>query len=93
MGWSELTNGALLRAAEAAGFEVMITADRNIPYQQNLSHRRIALVELTTGHSDTVIANVALIEEAVRTIAAGEYVVVTLPRHSADGAANPRQKW
>lgn len=41
-----LKNGRLLEAAEAAGFDVLITADQNIPDQQNLSQRGIALVIL-----------------------------------------------
>jgi hypothetical protein len=36
MGWDRLTNGELLAAAESAGFDAMITADRNIRRQQNL---------------------------------------------------------
>jgi predicted nuclease of predicted toxin-antitoxin system len=48
MGWAELTNGALLIAAEAAGFEIFVTADKNIPYQTNMAGRRLALVVL--GH-------------------------------------------
>ena len=39
-----LKNGALLVAAEAAGFEIIITTDQEIPYQQNLSLRRISLL-------------------------------------------------
>lgn len=41
-GWAELTNGDLLRAAEDAGFDVMITTDRGIRYQQNLAGRKLA---------------------------------------------------
>ena len=41
MGWDRPENGALLTAAEAAGFEVMMTADKRIRYQQNLVGRRI----------------------------------------------------
>ena len=41
-----LTNGRLLEAAEAAGFDVLITVDQNIPDQQNLAGRRISLVIL-----------------------------------------------
>jgi predicted nuclease of predicted toxin-antitoxin system len=37
MGWAELTNGDLLTAAEADGFEIFLTADKNIRYQQNLT--------------------------------------------------------
>lgn len=38
-GWAELTNGELLRVAEQAGFDVMITTDKGIRYQQNLTGR------------------------------------------------------
>jgi hypothetical protein len=41
-GWDRLTNGDLLRAAEAAGVDVLLTTDRNIRHQQNLSKRAIA---------------------------------------------------
>jgi hypothetical protein len=41
-----LQNGQLLAAAEAAGFEVVVTVDQNIPYQQNLGERKIALLIL-----------------------------------------------
>ena len=45
-GLAGLKNGRLLEAAEAAGFEVLITVDPNIPDQQNLSGRKISLVIL-----------------------------------------------
>jgi hypothetical protein len=48
-GWDRLTNGELLAAAEAAGFDVLLTTDRNIRYQQNLKGRRIAVVVLGRG--------------------------------------------
>lgn len=41
-----LKNGALLTAAESAGFEILITTDQEIPYRQNLSTRRISIVVL-----------------------------------------------
>jgi|SRR5713226_10601795 len=43
-GWSTLLNGELLRAAEDAGFDVLLTTDTNIPFQQNLDGRRLAIV-------------------------------------------------
>ena len=46
MGWAELANGTLIAAAEAAGFDVMVTADKNMRYQQNLLGRRIGIVVL-----------------------------------------------
>ncbi len=45
-GWERISNGELIQTAETAGFEVVITADQNIVYQQNLSSRKIALVVL-----------------------------------------------
>jgi hypothetical protein len=46
-GWDTLSNGALLNAFEAAGFELLLTTDRRIRHQQNLQGRRVALVVLT----------------------------------------------
>ena len=46
-GWPiQLENGKLLKEAEMAGFDVMVTADQNISYQQNLGGRKLALVVL-----------------------------------------------
>lgn len=43
-GWDRLTNGELIAAAEAAGFDLLLTTDKNIRYQQNLTGRKIAFV-------------------------------------------------
>jgi hypothetical protein len=80
MGWDRLTNGDLLAAAENAGFDVMSTADRNIPHQQNLANRRIALIELTTTHWETIRDNVADVSAAVAQAAEGGYGLVKMPR-------------
>jgi hypothetical protein len=48
-GWQELENGDLLSQAEAAGFDVLVTTDKNLSYQQNLTGRRIAIVVLGQG--------------------------------------------
>jgi hypothetical protein len=48
-GWGELENGELLTVAEAAGFEMLVTTDRNLRYQQNLAGRKIAIVVLGKG--------------------------------------------
>lgn len=45
-GWDWLTNGELIEQAEAAGFEVLVTTDKNLRYQQNISGRRLAFVVL-----------------------------------------------
>ena len=46
-GWDRLSNGALLKAAEEAGFDLLFTTDNGIRYQQNLGDRKIAIVVLT----------------------------------------------
>jgi hypothetical protein len=48
MGWDAITSGELIRLAEA-DFDLFITSDQNIRYQQNLSGRRIAILELSTN--------------------------------------------
>ena len=49
MGWSTLKNGELIRLAEAEGFEVFVTTDTSLKYQQNLSGRKIAIVVLLSA--------------------------------------------
>jgi len=55
-GWGGLRNGELLIAAEQAGFEVFVTADKNLSYQQNLEKRSIAIVVLS-AHIWRIIRN------------------------------------
>lgn len=57
MGWAELQNGDLLTVAEASGFHVMVTADKNLSYQQNLEGRKLALVVLPTNRWKIVKEN------------------------------------
>lgn len=47
-GWGTLQNGALLQAAEAAGFEAIVTTDQNLRYQQNLAELGLAILVLMT---------------------------------------------
>lgn len=53
-GWQELQNGELLDRAEADGYELFITADRQIPHQQNFTHRSIGMLILTTNSWPTL---------------------------------------
>ena len=78
-GWDGLANGDLLQAAEAAGFEVMVTTDRNIRYQQNLTHRRVALVVLTSPAWPFIKARISSIVAAVDSATPGSYVEVEIP--------------
>jgi len=54
-GWSNLSNGDLLKSAEGKGYQIFVTTDRNLRYQQNLSDRQMAIVALNfiAKNSDT----------------------------------------
>jgi hypothetical protein len=78
-GWAELENGELLSKAEAAGFEVLVTTDKNITYQQNLSSRKIAIVVLGKGRWTLIEPLVAQVVAAVNTATPGGYTEVDIP--------------
>ena len=78
-GWSALKNGELLDAAEEAGFNVIVTSDKNIKYQQNLRGRKIALVVLTQGRWGLVRRKLADIAAAVNAASPGSYTEVDIP--------------
>ena len=78
-GWDTLTNGDLLAAAEGAGFDVLLTADKNMRYQQNLTGRRIALVVLSTPQWPRVRLHLDIIAAAVNAAAPGSYTEVDIP--------------
>ena len=73
-GWDRLSNGDLLQAAEADGFDLLITTDRRIRYQQNLTARRIALIVLA-GSTKWVRIQIHLqdIASAVESVEPGSY--------------------
>jgi len=79
-GWDRLDNGALLDAAEEAGFEVLLTTDRRIRYQQNLAGRKIAIVVLTgTTKWSRVRLHFRPIAAAVNAATPGGYTEVEIP--------------
>jgi hypothetical protein len=78
-GWEELENGELLTEAEAAGFEVLVTTDKNLRYQQNLAARRIAVVVLGQGRWKIMQPHVAQIVAAVHAATPGSYAEVEIP--------------
>jgi hypothetical protein len=78
-GWSTLSNGNLLAAAEQAGFDLLLTADKNMRYQQNLTGRRIALIVLSTPQWPIVRLCLAEIASVVDAAMPGTYVEVEIP--------------
>ena len=79
IGWHELKNGELLREAEEAGYDLLVTSDKNIRYQQNLSGRKIAIVVLGNQQWPDVKLHLQRILDAVNAAAPGSYQEVEIP--------------
>ena len=78
-GWSNLKNGDLLSQAEAEGFDVLITTDQNLRYQQNLSGRRISVVVLMTTNWPRIRNHADLVAQAIDNLRSGSYEEVQFP--------------
>ncbi len=69
----------MLGAAEAAGFEVLLTTDKNIRYQQNLTGRTIAIVVLGKGRWQLIRPMLEMVRAAVNAATPGSYTEVEIP--------------
>jgi hypothetical protein len=78
-GWDRISNGELLTMAEAVGFELLLTTDKNIRYQQNLKGRKIAIVVLGNSAWRMVRKHLDRIAIAVNTATPGSYAEVEIP--------------
>ncbi|HEY0736857.1 MAG TPA: hypothetical protein VGD69_18200 [Herpetosiphonaceae bacterium] len=72
-GWSKLLNGQLLAAAERAGYELLITTDQNLRYQQNLHDRQLAILVLGTTSWPRIQQHIDAIRERIMQITPGSY--------------------
>jgi hypothetical protein len=79
LGWDRFTNGELLTAAEEAGFEVLLTTDKNLRYQQNLTERKIAVVVLGKGRWRLIRPLIPEVVAAVNAAKPGTYTEVEIP--------------
>jgi hypothetical protein len=80
MNWApELENGELLSKASTADIDVFLTADQNIPYQQNLARLELALVVLNSNLWPRVRASATAILRAIEKATPGSYQVVSIP--------------
>src|SRR5262245_32678803 len=75
LGWSRLTNGELLAAAEGR-FDVVVTTDRNLKYQQSLSGRQLAVLVLPTTSWPVLEQKVESIVSALARVKPGEYLEI-----------------
>ena len=79
-GWDTLANGVLMDRAEEAGFEVLITTDQSIRYQQNISNRRIAVVVLMNTSWPLIAQNTQVVRVALEGLKPGELREVPISR-------------
>jgi predicted nuclease of predicted toxin-antitoxin system len=86
-GWATLKNGAHLTAGESEGFEILVTTDQNLPYQQSLSGRAIAVVILA-GKTNRVADLSTLMAMAIKQLAiVRPGAVITIGPDSLDSHA------
>jgi hypothetical protein len=78
-GWDRLRNGDLLSAAEVAGFDMLLTTDRNMQYQQNIAGRKIAVVILSRQQWPQLRPHVQLVVDAVNAAIPGSFTEVEIP--------------
>ncbi len=78
MGWATLSNGELLQAAEA-DFDILLTTDKNLRYQQNRSGNQLAILVLPTTSWPQIERNVPCILEAIAAAQPGELTSVAFP--------------
>lgn len=78
-GWAKLRNGEMLDAAERGGFEVFVTTDSGLRYQQNLSSRRIAIVCLLSTSWPRIQQAIGTVVSAIDSCSPGSYTEVVIP--------------
>ena len=77
-GWAGISNGALIRAAEQAAFDVMVTADQGLNFQQNLKGRKLAIIVLSTNKDSLVIESAPRIVVAIDKADTGSFTFVDI---------------
>jgi hypothetical protein len=78
-GWDRLANGELIAAAEAAGFEVLLTTDKNLRYQQNIKGRKLAFVVIGNQQWPVLRRYVDRVIAAVDAATSGSFTEVEIP--------------
>ena len=73
MGWSTLRNGELLDRAEQNSYELLVTTDHQLRYQQDLSSRGLAVLVLLSTSWPRMQTRVQEIQSAIGNMQTGEY--------------------
>jgi hypothetical protein len=77
--WERISNGALLKLAEDAGFDLLVTTDKNVRYQQNLANRKISILVLGNSPWWLVRRHLDQIVAAVNAATPGSFAEVEIP--------------
>ncbi|GCL37877.1 MAG: hypothetical protein VKL60_02920 [Sphaerospermopsis sp.] len=77
-GWSNLSNGDLLKAAENKGYQILVTTDQNLRYQQNLSERQIAIVVLLSTSWPKIRTEVDKVCSVINATNLGDYQEISI---------------
>ena len=78
-GWGGFKNGKLLEVAERE-FDLFLTSDRNLEYQQNLRGRKIGILLLSTNHWPTLKQHPSLVQAALDKLRSNEFLRVEIPK-------------
>ncbi len=79
LGWSRLQNGELLRQAELAGYEIFVTTDQNLRYQQNIAGRNLAIAVLMAASWPRMERHVQQVVAQIDALTSGSYVEILVP--------------
>jgi hypothetical protein len=77
-GWSQLKNGELIAASENEGFDVLVTTDTNLKYQQKLAGRRLSVVVLLSTSWPRIQRALPRVLAAVDGCSPGAYIEVAI---------------
>jgi hypothetical protein len=77
-GWGQISNGELIGCAENAGYQIMLTCDQNMQYQQNLVRRKISMVVLGSNVWPSVRKKIEEIEAALKRASPGSFEFIEI---------------
>ena len=92
LAWQTLSNGVLIAAAEAEGFSVLVTGDKNLRFQQNIAARALAVIVISDIHWTTVQANLDLVISAIDSASPSTVSFVEFPRRRLRRRPAPRHE-
>lgn len=78
-GWSNISNGDLLKRAEDEGFDALITTDQNLRYQQNMTGRQSSILVLMTTSWPRIKNHLPVLVPAINGLQPGNYLEVPIP--------------